>query len=117
MIDVTTRTLKVRAHCSNENFSLKPGAFIRIELLLDKDKNAILVPTEAIVPGLTSQKVFVYNNGKALSRKVLTGTRNASSIQITDGLQVSDTVITSGIMQLKDSARVKLNLNNPQGNI
>ena len=117
MIDITTRTLKVRAHCSNEDFSLKPGAFIRIELLLNQDKNAILVPTEAIVPGLTSQKVFVYNNGKAFSRKVLTGTRNASSIQITDGLEINDTVITSGIMQLKDSVRVKLNLNNPQGNI
>ncbi len=117
MIDVTTRTLKVRARSSNEDFSLKPGAFIRIELLLQKDKNAILVPTEAIVPGLNSQKVFVYNNGKAISRKVITGARTPSRIQITDGLQIDDTVITSGIMQLKDSTKVKLKLNNRQGNI
>ena len=118
MIDVTTRTLKVRARCANEDLSLKPGAFIRIELLLKQDMNAILAPTEAIIPGLNSHKVFVYNNGKAISRKVLTGTRTPTSIEITDGLEVNDTLITSGIMQLKDSTKVKIKLiNNRQGNI
>jgi len=114
MIDVTTRTLRVRARCANEDLSLMPGAFIKIELLLQQDKNAIMAPTEAIIPGLNSQKVFVYNSGKAISRKVKTGTRTATSIQITEGLQINDTLITSGIMQLKDSIKVKLKLNDRQ---
>ena len=116
-IDVTTRTLKVRARCANEDLSLKPGAFIKIELLLKQDMNAIMAPTEAIIPGLISQKVFVYNSGKAFSRKVKTGTRTPTSIQITEGLEINDTLITSGIMQLKDSTKVKLKLNDLQGKI
>jgi membrane fusion protein, multidrug efflux system len=111
MVDISTRTFKVRARTSNNDYSLKPGAFIKIDLLLEKNKNAILVPTESIVSSLKGQKLFVYSNGIALSRKVISGIRTETNIQITDGLQLNDTVITSGIMQLKDSVQVKIKIN------
>jgi membrane fusion protein (multidrug efflux system) len=110
MVDISTRTFKVRARTSNNDYSLKPGAFIKIDLLLEKNKNAILVPTESIVSSLKGQKLYVCSNGFAISRKVKTGIRNETSIQITDGLNIMDTVITSGIMQLKDSAQVKIKI-------
>jgi membrane fusion protein (multidrug efflux system) len=110
MVEISTRTFKVRARTSNSDNSLKPGSFIKIELLLEKDQKAILVPTESIVSSLRGQKLFVYENGVALPRKVTTGIRNESSIQITEGLKINDTVITSGIMQLKDSAQVKIKI-------
>jgi membrane fusion protein (multidrug efflux system) len=110
MVDITTRTFKVRARTSNNDYSLRPGSFIKIELFLEKRKNAIVVPTESIVSGIYGQKLFVFNNGVALSRKVKTGLRSESTIQITEGLEINDTVITSGIMQLKDSSRVKIKI-------
>jgi membrane fusion protein, multidrug efflux system len=110
MVDLSTRTFKVRARTSNNDYALRPGSFIKVNLLLAKDKNAILVPTESIVSGVTGQKLFISSHGFALSRKVKTGIRNERSIQITEGLQINDTVITSGIMQLKDSARVKIKI-------
>ncbi|HXA01565.1 MAG TPA: efflux RND transporter periplasmic adaptor subunit [Cytophagaceae bacterium] len=110
MIDVSTRTFKVRARTSNNDYSLRPGSFIKVNLLLAKNKNAILVPTESIVSGVSGQKLFVSSHGVALSRKVITGIRNERTIQITDGLQINDTVITSGIMQLKDSTRVNIKI-------
>jgi membrane fusion protein, multidrug efflux system len=110
MVDLSTRTFKVRARTSNNDYSLRPGSFIKIDLLLEKNKNAIVVPTECIVSGIYGQKLFVSSNGVALSRKIKTGIRSESTIQIIEGLEVNDTVITSGIMQLKDSSRVKIKL-------
>jgi membrane fusion protein (multidrug efflux system) len=112
MIDVNTRTLKVRARCSNKNQKLKPGSFIKIDLVLNKKGNSILVPSEAVVPGLKGQKVYVANSGYAIARKVKTGIRTDNSLEITEGLNAEDTVITSGIMQLKDSVKVNLRLKN-----
>jgi membrane fusion protein (multidrug efflux system) len=108
MIDVATRTLKVRARCDNRSQKFKPGSFIKIELNLQKKNNAILVPSESIIPGAKEQKIFLSKNGIALSKKVKTGTRTDTQIEILEGLIPNDTVITSGIMQLKDSTRIKM---------
>ena len=52
--------------------------------------------------------VFVYNNGKAEVRKVETDFRNDTAVQVTSGLNENDTVITSGIMQMRPGVGVKL---------
>ena len=70
-------------------------------LELSKIDNAIAIPTEALIPEMEGEKVFIYKKGKAQSVKVNTGLRTESKIQITDGLKFGDTLITSGIMQLK----------------
>jgi membrane fusion protein (multidrug efflux system) len=69
-----------------------------------------MVPTQCIVPELKGQKVFVCKNGKAMPQKVETGIRTESSIEITKGIEPGDTVITSGIMQLKPEAPVKVSI-------
>jgi membrane fusion protein (multidrug efflux system) len=110
MVDVATRTLKVRARSSNEDFSLRPGAFIKIDLLLQKDASAIMAPTQSIVPMQNGSKVYVYRKGYAIAKNVKTGVRTDSYIQVTEGLEAGDTLITSGIMQLKDSLKVNITL-------
>jgi membrane fusion protein, multidrug efflux system len=110
MVDLSTRTLKVRARSSNEDMMLKPGSFIKIDLFFEKNKNAMVVPTEAVIASPKGLKVFTAKNGMALSRTVKTGTRSESTVQIIEGLTINDTVITSGIMQLKDSSRVSIKL-------
>jgi membrane fusion protein (multidrug efflux system) len=57
---------------------------------------------------LKGQNVYLFKGGKAVSRKVETGARTDTQIEITDGLQAGDTVITTGIMQLKPGAPVKI---------
>lgn len=105
-IDVATRTLKVRALSPNKEQLLKPGSFIHINLILGRETEAVLIPTESVVPGAKGQKVFVFRNGYALSKAIKTGFRNERNVQVTEGLESGDTLITSGMMQLKDSARV-----------
>ena len=107
-IDVTTRSLAVRAKASNKERSLKPGAFVKIEFILNSVNNAVVIPSNAIVPELGGQKVFVYQNGKAIGRQVSTGIRTDSETQLVNGIEVQDTIIITGLLQLKDSMNVRI---------
>lgn len=107
-IDITNRTLQIRAICPNSKNDIFPGAFARVQLVLSDVNNAIMIPTEAIIPDIKGEKVYYLKNGRAEFVIVETGLRTASTIQITKGLAIGDTVITTGIMQLKPGALVNI---------
>lgn len=107
-IEATTRTLQIRALTDNSNGKLLPGTFANIELPLKNIKDAIIIPTEAIVPIQDGKKVFIANHGKAKEVKVEILTRTDKDVVITSGLKIGDTVLTSGVMSLKDEADIKI---------
>jgi membrane fusion protein (multidrug efflux system) len=109
-IELTTRTLKIRALTENSNGKLLPGTFANIELPLRNIKDAIIIPTEAIVPVQDGKKVFIANNGKAKEIKVETLARTDKDVVITSGLKAGDTLLTSGMMSLKDEADIKVKI-------
>lgn len=111
-VEEATRTLKVRAIADNPGGRLIPGTFANVSLPLEKIEDAFLVPTEAIVPIQGGKKVFISTNGKAKEVKVLTGTRDEKNIVILEGLKAGDTVLTTGVLTLKDDAPVKVKLMN-----
>jgi len=111
-IDQNTRTVQARALIPTERGELTPGAYVEIDIFLEYFNNAILVPSETVVPDFEGEKVFIYRNGRAVPQYVTTGIRTEKEVQILDGLKTGDTLITSGIIQLKPNIRVKLNLVN-----
>lgn len=106
-IEASTRTLQLKARASNPKGELLPGLFAKIDLPLSTTRNAILIPTEAIIPVLKGKKVFIKENGKAKEVMVEVGTRTDKDILITSGLKVGDTVLTTGTMSLKSGTPVK----------
>lgn len=100
-IDTTTRTLVIRAVAPNPEGRLLPGAFANVSLTLEQLQDALLIPSEAVIPGLEEKNVFVMNNGKAERRVVETGTRTPETIHILSGLKAGDVIITSGLQQLR----------------
>ncbi len=106
-VDINTRTLQVRAITNNEKGNIFPGSFANIELVLGKNEKSILIPTQTLIPILKGAKVFVSKNGIAEERKVITGVRSSDKIQIIDGLKAGDTLITTGLMQLKAGSFLK----------
>jgi membrane fusion protein (multidrug efflux system) len=100
-IETMTRTLQLRALCDNKSGTIFPGAYVQIELRLKQILDALMVPTQAIIPVLRGQTVLVRKNGVVVSVPVSVGTRTASTVQITSGLSAGDTVITTGLMQLR----------------
>jgi len=107
-IDSETRTLQVRALCSNGGGKIFPGAFAEISLVLKRTDGALMVPTEAVIPEMEGKKVFVIKDGKAEPRKIEVGIRTDRQVQITSGLAAGDSVITSGILQVKPGAKLKI---------
>lgn len=108
-IDQNTRTVQARALIPNTGGELAPGSYVEIEIVLEDLQNSILVPTDVIIPDLEGESIFLYKNGKALLQRVDTGLRTKDEIQITTGLSVGDTLIVSGLIQLRAGAAVKLN--------
>jgi membrane fusion protein (multidrug efflux system) len=105
-VEIATRTLKVRALADNKDGKLLPGTFADVQLPLDIIKDAVVIPTEAIIPVQDGKKVFIANKGMAKEVMVETATRTDASILVLSGLKVGDTVLTSGVMSLKDEAPI-----------
>ncbi len=107
-IDIRTRNMVVRALYNNPGEVIKPGRFVSIELNLNEIQNAIAIPTEALIPEMDGDRVFTFKSGKAESQLVSTGLRTSDMIQITNGLQPGDTLIITGILQLRHGMEVVL---------
>jgi membrane fusion protein, multidrug efflux system len=107
-IDPQTRTLQVRAMAANPGGHLVPGGFAEVTLELERFEAALLVPTQALIPELNGQKVFLAKNGKAVSAPITIGVRTDTRVQVLTGINPGDTVITTGILQLAPGLPVQL---------
>jgi len=107
-IDIDTRTITLRALYQNKNEELRPGVYAGIYLKLSQIDNAVAIPTESLIPEMDGEKVFIYKHGKAQSVKVNTGLRTESKVQIIDGLKFGDTLLVTGILQLRQNMPVVL---------
>src|SRR5690606_19649944 len=101
-VDIATRTLKIRAIADNKEGKLYPGTFANVILPLETVNEALLVPTQALIPIQNGKVIFVLKNGKAQEVKVETGTRTDSLVRVLSGIKAGDTILTSGVMSLKN---------------
>ncbi|MFA7687379.1 MAG: efflux RND transporter periplasmic adaptor subunit [Moheibacter sp.] len=109
-IEINTRTLTVRAQADNSQGKLIPGTFANIAFDINETDDALMVPSEAIVPVQNGKKVFVYKSGKAKEIMVETGSRNRSDVVVLSGLNPSDTVLTTGVLNLKEGTSVSISI-------
>ncbi|MGK7368963.1 MAG: efflux RND transporter periplasmic adaptor subunit [Candidatus Halalkalibacterium sp. M3_1C_030] len=108
-IDSQTRTLQLRALSSNDEGLLVPGAFADIELILETIEDALMIPTISLIPELQGQKVYLFNNGSVTEQRVQTGLRTADRVRILEGIQQGDTVLTTGLLQVREGMPVRIN--------
>jgi membrane fusion protein (multidrug efflux system) len=111
-VDMVTRSLKVRATYPNENGAIQPGRYLSVEISKQEIKNALAIPSEAIIPEMGKSIVYLYKDGKAQPTEIVPGLRTESHVQVQHGLSVGDTLITTGVMQLRTDMAVTIdNLN------
>lgn len=111
-IDVATRTLQLKAKAANPSDKLLPGSFANVSIPLVTIEDALLIPTEAVVPILNGKQVFISENGKAKTALIETSARTSANVLVISGLKAGDTVLTTGIMTLKDMMPVVVTLKN-----
>jgi membrane fusion protein (multidrug efflux system) len=107
-IDPRTRTLQIRAICRNDEEMLIPGQFANIDYILDVLPGALMVPSESVIPELNSHKLYTYKNGFVSQETVNIGLRTENEVQITGGVNPGDTVITTGILQVRQGMPVDI---------
>ena len=106
-IDLNTRNLKARAVVNTGRTSLVPGAYANVQLQLNEDHHALMIPTQAIILQERNKQVIVCNGGKAQFIKIQTGVRKSSDIMVTQGLNEGDTVVTTGVLFIKPGSELK----------
>ncbi len=109
-IDASTRNLKVRALVDSKSADLMPGSFANVTLRLNENKNALLIPSLALIAQENKKNIFVARNGKAHLIEIKTGIRQATNIEVLEGIQPGDTIITSGLQFVKEGSELSYSL-------
>jgi len=104
----STRSLTVRAAVMGKDEALMAGAFAKVQLSFDPDPNAILIPTQAVLPQARGKKVVLYKGGTAIFADVTTGIRDSARIQILDGLKAGDTIVVTGLLSVRPEAKIQI---------
>ena len=107
-VDANTRTLRVRALVNAKHSELVPGIFAKVNLQLGKNDNALLVPSQAIIPTARNKQVILFKGDSALYTVVETGIRDSAFVQVLNGVKIGDTVVTSGLMAVRPNAKIKV---------
>jgi len=107
-ISENTRSLTVRAAVMGSDAGLLPGSFAKVMLSFDPDPNALLVPSQAVLPQARGKKVILYKSGTAIFADVVTGVRDSAKVQITDGLKPGDTVVVTGLLSVRPEAKIQI---------
>lgn len=104
-IIATTRNIKVRAILQGK---LLPGSYVKVMLGENEQKPTILVPANVVLPDSRSKQLSVVQGGVAKLIDVETGYRTSSSVEITKGLKVGDSIIVSGMLFVRQGSIVKV---------
>ncbi|MFT4024982.1 MAG: efflux RND transporter periplasmic adaptor subunit [Flavihumibacter sp.] len=102
------RSLRIRSVVQGKAPQLKPGAFAKVTLDFGKDKNALMIPSQAVIPQARDKKVIVFRGGTASFETVTTGVRDSSRVQILSGVAKGDTVVTSGLLTIKPESKLEI---------
>lgn len=107
LIDVGGRSILLRASVPNNDASLRPGMFARVQLQFE-DKQALMVPEAAIVPGGEMNYVFRIDGDHVTRVAVALGQRQQGRVEIIDGLEAGDQVLVSGLQKVSDGSRIHI---------
>lgn len=107
-VDKDQHVFTARGLYANGDGKLMPGLYASIKLKKEEIPDAMVIPSEAIVPEMGVDKVFCYRNGQAMPVDIVAGIRTAGEVQVLSGLEVGDTIITSGTLQLRMGLPVTL---------
>jgi membrane fusion protein (multidrug efflux system) len=111
LIDQQSRTINIRALMQQQPDKLiMPGTFAEVIVTTNNDENALLVPTQAVVPEINEHTVYLCKNGKAVRRVIRMGNRTPDKVQVLNGIEAGDTVITTGLLMVKDGMDLELHL-------
>lgn len=108
-VDTQTGTVRAKARFDNDRQQLFPSQFVNLQLRLRTIEGAVTVPLAAVRTGANGDYVFVLQDDRTVQlRNVQRGQATADRVQIVQGLQAGERVVTEGADRLRDGSRVML---------
>lgn len=107
-VEENTRNLRIRAIIRNPDRYLVPGNFAKVSIILGRNEQAIMIPSQAIIPVARGKQVVVMRGGGPVFTNIVTGVRDSTRVQVTDGLNAGDTLITTGLLFIRPDSKLKL---------
>jgi membrane fusion protein (multidrug efflux system) len=108
LVDAAGRAIVIRAQVRNADTALRPGMFARVKLLTKDERDALVLPEQALVPQGEEQYVFRVVDGKAQRTKVELGQRRDGRVEVVKGVAPGETIVTAGQLKLRDGMSVTL---------
>ncbi len=107
-INADTRTFKGTVSIDNRDLLLRPGMFVKADIVTDRKDSAIVIPRSIILSRQRGKTVFIVDRGVAAERIIETGLENITDVQVTRGLAKDERVVTSGFETLSNKSKVKI---------
>jgi membrane fusion protein (multidrug efflux system) len=107
-INADTRTFKGTVSIDNRDLLLRPGMFVKADIVTDRKDSAIVIPRSIILSRQRGKTVFIVDRGVAAERIIETGLENITDVQVTRGLAKNERVVTSGFETLSNKSKVKI---------
>jgi membrane fusion protein (multidrug efflux system) len=108
VVDENGRAVRLRARIANPERSLKPGLFARVQIVVERRENAVLVPESAVFAEGQRRLVYRVVDGRAALTEIALGHRRPGQVEVLQGLAAGDMVITAGHQQIRDGTRVEV---------
>ncbi len=108
IIDPTTGTFKATVYMDLGQEELRPGMFGRVKIVYDTRENTKMIPKAAIISEDEIQSVFVIKDSLAFRKVIRTGYVNGTNIEVIEGLEDGEIVVTTGQGSLADSTKVNI---------
>jgi len=107
-IDADTRTFKGTVSIDNLEFLLRPGMFVKADIVTDRQDSVIVIPKSIILSRQRGKTVFIVDRGVAAERIIETGLENITDVEVTRGLEKNERVVISGFETLSNRSKVKI---------
>lgn len=107
-ISPETRTFKGKLLIDNSELLIRPGMFVKADIVVDQSENTIVIPKEIVMNNRGRKYVFVIERGVARYRNIRTGLEDKDYIEVLEGLNLQDQLVTRGYETLRDGSKVKI---------
>jgi len=107
-ISADTRTFKGNISINNPGLLLRPGMFVKADIVTSRKDSVIVIPKNIILSRQKGKTVFIFDRGVAAERIIETGIENITDVEVIRGLATNERIVTSGFETLSNKSKVKI---------
>lgn len=107
-ISTETRTFQGKIVIDNNNLKLRPGMFVKADVIVDKADSVIIIPKDVVLSNRNRKYVYIVEKNTAIVRNIQTGLEDEDNVQVTEGLNENDNLVVRGYETLRENSRVKV---------